>query len=67
MNYDIEKFNFEHSWPESLQLKLARRWVEELKGGNRGKAVDLMKQIAEGKITSEEALELLDITSNRCE
>ena len=45
---------------ESDQIKLARRWIVELKGDNREKAVELMRKVRECELTSEEALSLLD-------
>ena len=45
---------------ESDQIKLARRWIAELKGDNRDKAVELLRKVRECELTSEEALSLLD-------
>jgi hypothetical protein len=45
---------------ESDQVKLARRWIAELKGGNRDKAVELLRKVRECELTSEEAISLLD-------
>jgi hypothetical protein len=50
--YEIRSF-------ESDQVELARRWIAELKGGNRDKAVELLRKVREFELTSEEALSLL--------
>ena len=50
---------------ESDQIKLARRWIAELKGDNRDKAVELMRKVRECELTSEEALSLLDGESDK--
>jgi hypothetical protein len=44
---------------ESEQLKLVRRWLDELEGSNRRKAFELMNQVMDIKITNEEAFALL--------
>jgi hypothetical protein len=43
----------------SEQLKLVRRWLDELEGSNRRKAFELMNQVMEVKITNKEAFALL--------
>jgi hypothetical protein len=45
---------------ESEQLKLVRRWLDELDGSNRRKAFELMNQVMDIKITNEEAFALLE-------
>ena len=45
---------------ESEQLKLVRRWLDELEGSNRSKAFELMNQVMDIKITNEEAFALLE-------
>ena len=45
---------------ESGQLKLVRRWLDELEGSNRRKAFELMNQVMDIKITNEEAFALLE-------
>ena len=44
----------------SEQLKLVRRWLDELEGSNRRKAFELMNQVMDIKITNEEAFALLE-------
>jgi hypothetical protein len=60
MNNERDKLNYEFKFPESDQVKFARRWADELKGRNRKQVIELMSLIAEGEITSEEAFALLD-------
>ena len=43
----------------SEQLKLVRRWLDELEGSNRRKAFKLMNQVMDVKITNKEAFALL--------
>ena len=43
----------------SEQLKLVRRWLDELEGSNRRKAFELMHQVMDVKITNKEAFALL--------
>jgi len=45
---------------ESEQLKLVRRWLNELEGSNRRKAFELMNQVMDIKITNEEAFARLE-------
>jgi len=45
---------------ESEQLKLVRRWLNELEGSNRRKAFELMNLVMDIKITNEEAFALLE-------
>jgi hypothetical protein len=45
---------------ESEQLKLVRRWLDELEGNNRRKAFELMNKVMDIKITNEEAFALLE-------
>jgi hypothetical protein len=45
---------------ESEQLKLVRRWLNELEGSNRRKACELMNQVMDIKVTNEEAFALLE-------
>ena len=45
---------------ESEQLKLVRRWLDELEGSNRRKAFELMNQVMDINITNEEAFALLE-------
>jgi len=44
----------------SAQLKLVRRWLDELEGSNRLKAFELMQLVMAVEITNEEAFALLD-------
>ena len=60
MNDERAKLNYEFNSPASDQVKFARRWLDELKGRNRKKVIELMGLVAEGEITSEEAFALLD-------
>jgi uncharacterized protein YaaN involved in tellurite resistance len=46
---------------DSEQLKLVRRWLDELEGRNRKEAYRLMQLVMAGEITNEEALAALDI------
>ena len=48
----------------SEQLKLVRRWLDELEGSNRRKAFELMNQVMDIKITNEEAFALLGSKRN---
>ena len=52
---------YSESSGESDQIKYARRWIAELKGKNREKAIELMKKVADCELTSEEAIQLLDV------
>lgn len=42
------------------QLKLVRRWLDELEGGNKYKAYELMQLVMAVEITNEEAFALLE-------
>ena len=43
----------------SEQLKLVRRWLDELEGSNRRKAFELMNLVMDVKMTNKEAFALL--------
>jgi len=45
---------------EYQQLKLVRRWFDELEGGNKYKAYELMQLVMAVEITNEEAFALLE-------
>ena len=42
------------------QLELVRRWRDELEGGNRNIAFELLNRVIEGKITNGAAFALLE-------
>jgi hypothetical protein len=44
----------------SEQLRLVRRWLQELEGTNRYKAFELMQRVMAVEITSEEAFAILE-------
>ena len=45
---------------EHQQLKLVRRWLDELEGGNKYKAYELMQRVMAVEISNEEAFALLE-------
>jgi len=44
----------------SEQLKLVRRWLDELEGSNKYKAFELMQRVIAVEITNEEAFDILE-------
>jgi len=56
---EIEKVACNLQEVEPEKLNLIRRWCEELEGSNRKIAFELLNQVIEGRITSEEAIALL--------
>jgi hypothetical protein len=60
---DDEKATIDQSLQgnEPDQIKYARRWIAELKGENREKAIELMKKVADCELTSEEAIQQLGV------
>ena len=46
-------------------LELIRRWVDELEGGNRTYAFELMNLVMAGELTNDEAFLLLDNTVSK--
>jgi hypothetical protein len=60
MDNKTAKTDFALQGCASEQLKLVRRWLDELEGSNRRKAFELMNQVMDIKITNEEAFALLE-------
>ena len=59
MNDKTTKIACEHQGCVSEQLKLVRRWLDELEGSNRRKAFELMNLVMDVKMTNKEAFALL--------
>jgi hypothetical protein len=57
--YDISDIAFNLSGPASVQIDLYFGWKRELNGDNWRKATDLLAQVIDGELSSDEALALL--------
>jgi hypothetical protein len=60
MDDKTTKIACEHQGCVSEQLKLVRRWLDELEGSNKYKAFELMQLVMTVEITNEEAFALLE-------
>ena len=56
---DISDIAFNLSGPASVQIDLYFGWKRELNGDNWRKATDLLAQVIDGELSSDEALALL--------
>ena len=56
---DISDIAFNLRGPATVQINMYLQWKRELNGDNWRKATDLMAQVLDGQLSSEEALALL--------